>query len=278
MKKLNLIASLLIFVLFLAGCNIPGDAEPTEDVVATQVARLLTEAATEAIQAPTETVAPPPTETEAVIEETSTPTSTATASPTPEPDDPAQQLGSPAWTYDFNGSSSPWDFDSDQATFNTNNGTLNMTAKANANWHSWYVSSPRLQNAYVEATIEMSTCSGQDRFGLAVRSSSDGQQFYFLTITCSGQWGFFLMEPDVNISQIIGYQPAAPLSDRPNSPHRVGIWMKGSSFTLYIDGEEVGTASDSTLTGDGYTGFLIAYANNPGFTVRVDELKYWNIP
>jgi hypothetical protein len=54
--------------------------------------------------------------------------------------------------------------------------------------------------------------------------------------------------------------------------------MDGSSFTFYIDGEEVGTASDSTLTGEGYTGFLIAFANNPGFTTQVDTLRYWNIP
>jgi hypothetical protein len=54
--------------------------------------------------------------------------------------------------------------------------------------------------------------------------------------------------------------------------------MDGANFTFFIDGEEVGTASDSTLSGEGYTGFLIAYANNPGFTVRVDELKYWNLP
>jgi len=41
---------------------------------------------------------------------------------------------------------------------------------------------------------------------------------------------------------------------------------------------EVGTASDSTLTGEGYTGFLIVFSNTAGFTTQVDALKYWNIP
>jgi hypothetical protein len=57
----------------------------------------------------------------------------------------------------------------------------------------------------------------------------------------------------------------------------MGIWMEGSSFTFYIDGEEVGNAADDTLKSEGFTGFLIAYANTSGFTVRVDQMRYWNI-
>jgi hypothetical protein len=54
--------------------------------------------------------------------------------------------------------------------------------------------------------------------------------------------------------------------------------MEGNSFSFYIDGEKVGTATDSTLNNEGYTGFLIAFANTPGFTVKVDTLKYWTLP
>jgi hypothetical protein len=234
-------------------------------------------------QPPTsEAVPPSPTVTVTLSEPTATPTETTTPTQTPtatqDIDDPAQILGAPAWTEDFNGNSSPWDFDSAQATFEVVNGALNLTAKNNPNWHSWYVSSPKLKNTYVEATVEFSNCSGNDRFGLAVRSSSDGQQFYFMGITCDGQWGFFRMAPDVDINQIRPFQAAEPLENGTNLPHRVGIWMEGSAFTFYIDGEEVGSATDDTLKSEGYTGFLIAYANTSGFTVRVDQLRYWNIP
>ena len=223
-----------------------------------------------------------PTNTQTEIPPGNTPTSTVTVTETPtatqNPDDPAQQLGAPAWTEDFSGSSSPWDFNSVQATFKVDNGALSLSANASPNWHSWYVSSPKLKNAYVEATIQIGACSGFDRMGLAVRSSSDGQDFYFLGITCDGQWGFFRMEPDVNIVEISSFQPAEPLISGTNNPHRIGIWMNGSSFTFYIDGKLIGTASDSTLASEGYTGFLIAHANTPGFTVRVDKLQYWNVP
>jgi len=286
MKKISLVTTVLILTLILTACNLPGVTEPSGDDVATQVAILMTEDASvtqtaveEVDPTATLTLEPSPTETATTEDPTPTQTSTATPTPTPEPDqdDPAQQLGSPAWTFDFSGNSSPWDFESTQATFTTTNGFLNMTANANANWHSWYVSSPKLKNAYVETTIEFSDCSGFDRFGLAVRASSDGQQFYFLGLTCDGQLGFFRMAPDVDISQIKAYENQPALGDLTDAPHRVGIWMEDSTFTFYIDGEAVGTASDSTLTNEGYTGYLIAFSNTPGFTIQVDDLRYWNI-
>ncbi|MFW5714089.1 MAG: LamG-like jellyroll fold domain-containing protein [Brevefilum sp.] len=279
--KISFYLNILFLLILLTGCNLPGNQASTPDLIATEVARLLTEAPTET-QIPT-AEDPQPTQTSAISDPTATLTQTATTTSTPtstatqDINDPAQLLGTPAWTQDFSASTSPWDFDSPQATFEVVNGALTLTAKNNPNWHSWYVSSPKLHNAYVEATVELSNCSGNDRFGLVVRSSSDGQQFYFMGITCSGQWGFFRMAEDVDIHQIQPFQSAEPLNDVKNNSHRVGIWMEGSSFTLYIDGEEVGTASDNTLNSDGYTGFLIAYANTSGFTVRVDKLQYWNI-
>ena len=86
------------------------------------------------------------------------------------------------------------------------------------------------------------------------------------------------MSEDVEISQISGFQTAASLSDNMGSSHRVGIWMEGTNFDFYLDGEEIGSATDSTLTGEGFIGFLIAYAENPGFTVSIDQLQYWNLP
>ncbi len=274
-KKL---AVLLLFAVIFSSCNIPTTDEPAEDAIATQVAQMLTEAAVETALAPTETIMPSPTEEKIEETPTETPTPTETATTTPDMDDPVSRLGNPIFKQDFSGDTSPWDFESDQALFNTENGTLNLTARANANWHSWRVFNPSMRNGYVEATIQLTNCSGFDRFGLAVRSTSDGQQFYFPAVTCDGRWGFFRMATDVNIQQIIAYREEDRLSDLLNEPVRLGIWMDGSNFTIYINGEEVGTASDNTLTEQGYTGFLIAYANTPGFTVKIDQLQAWNLP
>jgi hypothetical protein len=283
MKKIRFLTLLLIFSLFVAGCR-PAEDEITEDLVATQVSIILTETALHVEKQPqptlTSTLAPSPTESEEepTPAPTETPTPTETETSIPDLDDPAQRLGTPAWTYNFSGDASPWDFESTQALFKTNDGYLNMTARANPNWHNWWVSSPVLQNAYVEATIQMSTCSGADRFGLAVRSSRDGQNFCFMAITCDGRWGFFRMAEEVDISTIISYESAEPLTAGLVEPHRVGIWMEDDNFTLFINGVEVGRARDTSLEDEGYTGFLIAFANTPGFTVRVDQLRYWNLP
>lgn len=277
MKKVPILSVLILTLFVLASCNFPGQSsEPAVDIVATQVARMLTEGATEETS-PTVTSTPETDGAEPPAE--NTPTVTVTPTETQSPDDPATSLGSPAWTQDFSGTSSPWDNGTNaNATFETKDGALNITATQGINWHSWYVSSPKLKNAYVEATIQLSNCSGADHFGMALRASSDGQQFYFMGFTCDGQWGFFRMAPGVEILQIKAYQSADPLSDGMDNPHRIGVWMDGSDFTFYIDGKVVGTASDSALSNEGYTGFLIAFVNNPGFTVKVDDLKYWNIP
>lgn len=278
MKKKSLIIVLLS--LILAGCGTLQEDQPTEDLLATQVASILTETAMAEMPPPTETIAPSVTPT---IEEpsdtpTESPSITATATQTVPPTDPAVLLGNPAWTYDFNGTSSPWDYESEQAIFETSNGSLNITAQANRNWHSWWVSSPKLKDAYVEITAEMDTCAGFDRFGFAVRASSTGDQFYFLDLTCDGRWGFFRMAPDVEINEIRAYQEIDINFNSWTDPHRLGIWMEGSNFRFYIDGEEIGVASDDTLLSEGYIGFMIAFSETPGYTVRVDQLQYWNIP
>ena len=287
MKKRLMIVILMTLTIFISGCSQGTTTEPTIDLVATQVVLWLTASATSAEQQqPTQTTTPLPINSPTTEEvpatptatETTTPTSTASATPTQDLSDPAVQLGSPAWSQDFSGGTSPWDFEYPQAEFFTNNGYLNLIARENSNWHSWYVTSPKLRNAYLEAVIEMPNCSGLDRFGLAVRADSEGQQFYFLSITCDGRWGFFRMDEDVNINEILGFQPSDQLSDSMVNAHRVGIWMDGTSFKFYINGIEVGSATDDTLTGEGYTGFLIAYANTPGYTVKVDELSYWTLP
>lgn len=280
MKRSGSIYLLIHILLLLSSCGITEETVPTDDVLGTQVSIILTETALHSTLPPAETLMPSPTSAVVPITETPTPSFTQTTIPTEPQDlsDPAILLGSPAWTYDFNGTSSPWDFESDQALFETSDGYLNITSRLNPNWHSWWVSSPRLKDAYLEAKIEMENCGGFDRFGMAVRASSDGEQFYFIGLTCDGRWGFFRMAPNVEIFEILAFNEADAVPEDWTEPRRVGIWMEGPSFKFYIDGSEIGTAADNTLSGEGYTGFLIAYSETPGYTVRVDQLQYWNLP
>lgn len=279
MKHVKNYAPLLLLFLLIIGCEPQQEIQPTEALLGTQVAVILTETARHEIPPATKTEAPAPSIT--IIEPTNTATEAPTASPTTtqtaEPSDPAAILGSPAWTYDFSGASSLWDYSSEEAVFETSNGYLQMTALSNPNWHSWWVSTPKLKNAYVEIMMEMGACSGFDRFGFAVRGSSDGEQFYFVDVTCDGRTGFFRMTPGVEIVTVKPYQEVDLLKEGWTDPHRIGIWMEGANFRFFIDGEEVGTANDDELN-EGYTGFMIAYAETSEFTVRVDQMQYWNIP
>jgi len=280
MRSINKYFMMFLLILFFTGCSTRQEDQPTDDLLATEVASILTETAMNETLPPTETMVPTITATQ--IEPSTTPTESPTPESTPtvteEPSDPAILLGAPAWIYDFESASSPWDYESEQALFTTSDGYLNITARSNPNWHSWWVSSPTLKNAYVEMKMEMDACSGFDRFGFAVRGSSDGEQFYFLDLTCDRRWGFFRMAPGVEINEIKPYQEIDALKGSWSESHRVGIWMEGEKFRFFIDGEEFGVASDDELINPGYLGFMIAFAETPGYTVRVDQLQYWNIP
>jgi hypothetical protein len=180
MKKHYFWLIFTVLAIALTSCGVRQEAQVAEDLVATQVSIILTQTAISVLAEPepttTPTLEPSPTEPQQEEEPTLTPTSTPTETPTttPDQDDPAQRLGAPAWIDDFSGDSSPWDLDSPEALFQPVDGYLNLTSRAIPNYHSWWVSSPRLQNAYVETTIQMSACSGADRFGLVVRATPDG--------------------------------------------------------------------------------------------------------
>ncbi len=276
MKKFGSYFFCMLIVFLLAACNIPrAPAQPTADLVATQVAKFLTEQPTQTEAPPTLTPIPPTNTPEmtATATETATPTATETANAS----DPVTQLGAPAWIDDFNTAGSKWIYKDDQSNFDIKQGYLHITSMTTANWHSWYVTSPKVQNAYLEMTAEYQTCAGNDRLGLAFRSP-DGTQFYYMGVTCEGQWGFFRMTKDVTILEIKPYQPATAFKTGVGQVNRIGVWMKGSTFSFYINGIKVGEATDSTLGESGYIGFMIAHSKTNGFTVKVDQLAYWSLP
>ncbi len=110
MKKRLMIVILMTLTIFISGCSQGTTTEPTIDLVATQVVLWLTASATSAEQQqPTQTTTPLPINSPTTEEvpatptttETTTPTSTASATPTQDLSDPAEQLGSPAWSQDF---------------------------------------------------------------------------------------------------------------------------------------------------------------------------------
>lgn len=279
MKKIFFIA--LFMALILSACNMPNQTQPTPDMVATQVAKVLTEMPVEVITQPTDqpsaatdvppTTEPTPTNT---AEPTATPTPTLTH--TPDTSDPAVRLGSPDGIDDFNSVTGKWDYEDDWSSFRVNNGYLNVVSKGTPYWNSWYVTAPKLTDFYLEMVFDMPSCSGDDRIGLAFRAP-DLNQFYILGITCNGKWGFERYTSNNDIVNILPYSTSAQLKPS-GQVNRVGVWAEGNNFEFYINGIKIGQASDSTHPGAGSIGFISRSAGSSAFTTRIDKLLYWNLP
>lgn len=291
MKKICVPMTLLL--LFLTACNLPRETLPTVDIVASQVAKALTETAVMAPALPTASTPMPPitepsppkpteisptSEITATSTVTATVTSTATLAPsaTSDQSDPAIRFGAPAWTEDFTSTSTQWDYSDDWSTFKVADGYFNITSKKDAYWNSWYLTAPNIQDFYLEMTFDMPTCNGDDRIGLAFRGS-DSYQFYFMGITCSGKWGFEKYTKDNTIENILPYATSTDLKPVSQS-NRAGVLADGSTFEFYINGKKVGQASDNSFPDTGAIGFVSRFIETIGFTTRVDKLQYWQLP
>ena len=281
MKK----ALILIFVILLTltACNLPQAEQNEEDVVASQVAKLLTEVQQQTNEVvPTSTNSPPDVQPSATVEITPTntplPTLTPTLTPTNTPDlsDPALSLGSPTWTNEFSAVSSVWEYADTETSFHVANGYLNIKSYGYPYWHGWYVTSPKIQNFYLEMTYNMPVCTGSDYIGLAFRSP-DGNEFYFMAASCNGSWGFYRMAPGVEVKTILGFAPSSEFKSAPQT-NRIGVKAIGNSFEFYVNGKKVGQAADSILTDSGRIGFVTAFVQNNGFTTQVDKFQYWLLP
>lgn len=288
MKKMIFLS--LVLMLLLGACNIPSATQSQVDFVATQVAKNLTNIAAQPTERATQLPLTSPTEAPHELEHTPTETATDTPVPTDTPaptetptptattdqTDPAVQLGTPTWVADFDAGNDKWEDDFEQSKFSIANGYYNIVSKQTPYWNSWYFLTPKIKNFYAEMTFDMPTCSGKDRIGLAFRSP-DYQEFYFIGITCDGNWGFDRYSKAEGIINIVSYAATSALKPA-DQVNRAGVWAKDGTFEFYINGVKVGQASDNTHLDEGSIGFVSRFIDKDGFTTRVDKLQYWSLP
>jgi hypothetical protein len=134
--------------------------------------------------------------------------------------------------------------------------------------------SPTLQNAYVEITTSISLCAGNDSYGLLYRASSI-QYFYRVLINCNGlirleriRNGVVNVLQDWTISSQLS--AGAPLSIK------LGVWMKGTTFRVFINKAFQFEASDDAFS-SGWLGVFARSAGNTSVTVNFNDLQVFNL-
>jgi len=306
MKKLTLIA-LLVLALTLSACNFPGyeetDAE-SDDTMATEISKILTGTPLEVEVSPTpletdvepteqmetpesptatlepEEDTPEPVEDTPTLSPTATSTSAATA--TLAASDPALTLGAPD-RVDPMDNGDNWPTGTDPAGFTAikfENGFLKLTAldKVSGDISGWRVAWHVLTDFYLEGTFKTAECEDNDYYGMMFRvpGNSGTDQGYLFGISCDGRYNLRRWN-DPAMQTLIKFTPHDSILKGPNVVNKLGVMAKGSTITLYVNGQKITEITDSNFL-SGRFGIFVAGNHADNFTAWVDQVRYWVIP
>jgi PBP1b-binding outer membrane lipoprotein LpoB len=291
MKKRLTFLSIIIIALLLAGCNMPASqnpTEPTDDSMATEIAKILTGTPVEVLITPTVSVDQDETEaptdaveteapTEEPVEDTATPTPTATSTQAPtatlSDTDPAASLGSPSWVDNLDNGNN-WATDNDQFThIKFENGYMKLTAVSDLD--GWRLPWPTIEDFYLEGKFQTPSCSGTDHYGLVFRSPKDSKtgQSYLFGITCDGKYSLRIWDdPDMTVP--IGWTSSDKILKGADEVNTLGVMARGDTLTFYINGSKVDEVTDDTFS-EGAFGVFVGGDSGADFTMWLDQIRYW---
>jgi len=296
MKKILVLG---LVIVLLTGC-LPQQIEPsinTGDTIATLVAATQTaeleskDQPDQTIMASVSTVTPDPSiPTEegptATLTHTATSTATATATLTPTitntptlaPEDPVLSLGIPSVKDTFDSGSIIYQYDESQSSFQVEDDQFVLIAKKANSYETWSLSWEKLTNFYLEITgIFGDDCSGKDRYGMIFRAP-DTSEGYLVSISCDGSFRLSKWENDEEeYTTLNNWTSSEHLSDGPGGVNRLGVLVKGSKITGFINGHQVFELNDGTFV-SGRFGVLVAASDTAGFTAYLDQVVYWKLP
>jgi len=296
MKKILVLG---LVIVLLTGC-LPQQIEPsadTGDTIATLVAATLTaepeskDQPGQTVIASVSTVTPDPSiPTEegptATMTLTATSTTTATATLTPTitltptlaPEDPVLSLGIPSVKDTFDSGSIIYQYDESQSSFQVDDNKFILVAKKANTYETWSLSWEELTNFYLEITGSFGDdCSGKDRYGMIFRAP-DTSEGYLISISCDGSFRLSKWESEEEeYTTLEGWTTNEHINYGPGGVNRLGVMVKGTKITGFINGLQVFELNDGTFS-KGRFGVLVAATDTAGFTAYLDQVVYWKLP
>lgn len=235
---------------------------------------------------------------EAVIE-TPTEVGTATSAPTdtPEPTATAAQfnplasavpgisgigandvtsLGNPTFKDNFSTSTNWYPYKGSDSQATIKNGVLEMIMFAPEDRSDWTMSWQTGQHFYVEVTANtQKKCSEKDRYGLLFRAPSTNSGYMYL-FSCDGHYRLLAYDGTTS-SLIVDWKASDHINQGPNQENVMGLLANGSTFTLFANGKQLRSASDTSFGSRGRFGLMIGSAKSYDFTIEYDNFKLWEL-
>lgn len=297
MKKLTIIL-VLIFTLLLSGCNLPASNSPgdqSDESMATEIAKILTGTPVQILISPTPddqiteaepeetqsgggiiTVTPGAEEPSATAEPSATLTPTITPTATLSDSDPALTLGSPDWVDDMDDGDNWATGEDDYSSVAYANGYMKIITKTD--YDAWRLTWANPANFYLEAKLQTPECSGSDHYGLMFRSPRDSgtDKGYLFAISCDGKYNLRLWNAP-SMTWLINWTESDQIKQGADVQNTLGVMAKGSTLSLYINGEKVKEIENNAYS-QGAIGIFVGGANTDDMTLWADQIRYWENP
>ncbi|MHC1740661.1 MAG: hypothetical protein AB9897_06070 [Anaerolineaceae bacterium] len=229
---------------------------------------------------PTATVAVTEAPAATAIPSTAEPSATATVPAS----DPALTLGNPT-SADSMDNASKWTWPTGEDSFLKvafNNGSMQMTGLTNyAGWRLPLIN--QQVNSYIELTANSGTCKGKDSYGIIFRVPvfKDPTQGYLFEVTCDGYYRLWKWDGKASTNglatTLVAWKQSSLINAGANQSNRLGVKVKDKTFTLYMNGVELASATDSAF-GAGFFGVFVRSAETANYTVNFDSMRYWENP
>jgi hypothetical protein len=292
----NLFLGILLMAVLLVGCNMPTGRTPTGTfaeaaytAAAETIVAQLTEVASTSIAVstlepsvvqtpfegatPTEPLPSPTPSPQFTVTTRVTPTPTTTPTLTFVPNDPRQQLGAPTWRDVFKDGDNWALYEDEHVRFRIKDERLVMTALLAEGRDSWMLARPKPMDYYIEVVAKPGACSDLDRWGIIFRS--DASVGYLYGVSCDGQYSLRMWDGE-KFKTLIDWTPTPYLSSGSDQENRIGLMVKGSRFSLYVNGHFLAEISDETYEEKGF-GVFLGSKNTENFKVYVSEVAYWEL-
>jgi hypothetical protein len=211
---------------------------------------------------------------------TPTPTATATASA----NDPANSLGNPT-SSDSLDSRDKWAWptgEDDYVKVSFADGKMLMTGLTN--YAGWRLPSAAQQtDTYIELTANSGSCSGKDSYGIIFRVPvlKDPTQGYLYEVTCDGYYRLWKWDGEVSpnglATVLVSWGQSSLINAGADQTNRLGVMVKDHTFTLYMNGEKIASATDSAYEA-GFFGVFVRSVETDDYTVKFDALRFWELP
>ena len=125
------------------------------------------------------------------------------------------------------------------------------------------------ENVHIEASVKNESTDPDAFFGIVCNEQGSTESFYYVGVSPNGHYAF--IKSAVAQDDVFLKEGTSDLISASSGSVRIGLDCGGGSLTLYVNGQQIDSVSDSTYTSGVIGLFAASDDENSGATVTFDD-------